>query len=78
MPFEIRHFVETNFYLRKDRSTHSISIISMILLHVMQGRQEGGGGAEGAKYLGPGLVWGARNLYKTSGHCATVKRVGGP
>ena len=31
MPFEIRHFVETNFYLRKDRSTHSISIISMII-----------------------------------------------
>ena len=31
MPFEIRHFVETNFYLRKDRSTHSISIISMDL-----------------------------------------------
>ena len=30
MPFEIRHFVETNFYLRKDRSTHSISIISMV------------------------------------------------
>ena len=36
------------------------------------------GGAEGAKYVGPGLVWGARNLDKTSGHCATVKRVGGP
>ena len=31
MPFEIRHFVETNCYLRKDRSTHSISIISMAL-----------------------------------------------
>ena len=33
MPFEIRHFVETNFYLRKDRSTHSISIISMIEIY---------------------------------------------
>ena len=30
MPFEIRHFVATNLYLRKDRSTHSISIISMV------------------------------------------------
>ena len=39
-----------------------------------QGRREGGG----AKYLGPGLVWGARNFDKTSGHCAIVKRVGGP
>ena len=29
MPFEIHHFVRTNFYLRKDRSTHSIFIISM-------------------------------------------------
>ena len=38
-------------------------------------RGEAGGGA---KYLGPGLVRGARNLDKTSGHCATVKRVGGP
>ena len=35
-------------------------------------------GAGGAQYLGPGLVWGARNLDKTSGHCTTVKRVGGP
>ena len=34
MPFEIRHFVETNFYLRKDRSTHSISIISMALVRL--------------------------------------------
>ena len=41
-----------------------------------QGRREGGAG--GAKYLGPGLVWGARNFDKTSGHCATVKMVGGP
>ena len=38
----------------------------------------GEGGAGGAKYLGPGLVWGVRNFDKTSGHCATVKRVGGP
>ena len=38
----------------------------------------GGGQLGGAKYLGPGLVWGARNLDKTSGHCATVKRIGGP
>ena len=34
MPFEIRHFVETNFYLRKIRSTHYISIISMKLANV--------------------------------------------
>ena len=33
MPFEIRHFVETNFYLRKGRSTHSISIISVGFTH---------------------------------------------
>ena len=43
-----------------------------------QGQQDGGGGAGGAKYLGPRLIGGARNLDKTSGHCATVKRVGGP
>ena len=41
-----------------------------------QGRREGGG--RGAKYLGPGLVWGGRNFDKTSGHCATIKTVGGP
>ena len=46
--------------------------------YALQGRREGGGGAGGAKYLGPGLVRGGRNLDKTSGHCATVKRVGGP
>ena len=45
--------------------------------YALQGRREGGGRG-GAKYLGPGLVRGARNLDKTSGHCATVKRVGGP
>ena len=28
MPFEIHHFVETIFLLKKDRSTHSMSIIS--------------------------------------------------
>ena len=34
-----------------------------------------GGGAGEAKYLGPGLVrGGGRNLDKTSGHCATVKK----
>ena len=38
----------------------------------------GGRGGGGAKYLGPGLVWEARNFDKASGHCATVKRVGGP
>ena len=48
MPFEIRHFVETNFYLRKDRSTHSISIISMIQMHVAGG---GVGGLESIKLL---------------------------
>ena len=42
------------------------------------GERGGGGGAGGTKYLGPGLVRGARNLDKTSGHCATVKRVGVP
>ena len=31
-----------------------------------------GGAGGGAKYLGAGLVWGARNFDKTSGHCATV------
>ena len=44
--------------------------------YAKQGRREGGAG--GAKYLGPGLVWGARNLDKTPGYCAIVKRVGGP
>ena len=29
IPFEIRHFVETKFSLRRDRSTHSVSINSM-------------------------------------------------
>ena len=29
MPLEIRHFVETKFWLRKNRSMHPISIISM-------------------------------------------------
>ena len=38
----------------------------------------GGGGAERAKYLEPDWFGGARNLDKTSGHCATGKRVGGP
>ena len=37
-----------------------------------------GGGGRGGKIPGARLVWGARNLDKTSGHCATVKRVGGP
>ena len=36
-----------------------------------------GGGQGGAKYLGPELVWDPRNLDKTSGHCAAVKRVEG-
>jgi hypothetical protein len=31
MPFSMRHFMETNLLLRKDRSTHSMSIISMLL-----------------------------------------------
>ena len=38
---------------------------------------KGGGGQRGQNTWGQtGL--GARNLDKTSGHCATVKRVGGP
>ena len=37
-----------------------------------------GGGGRGGKIPGARLVWGAQNLDKTSGHCATVKRVGGP
>ena len=44
-------------------------------VHLIFKAGERGGGA---KYLGPGLVWGPRNLDKTSGHCAAVKRVGGP
>ena len=43
MPFEIRHFVETIFLLRKDRSTHSMSIISMICTQT-QSRYRGGTG----------------------------------
>ena len=39
---------------------------------------KGGGGGRGGKIPGARLVWGAQNLDKTSGHCATVKRVGGP
>ena len=37
-----------------------------------------GGGAGGGKIPGARTGWGARNLDKTSGHCATVKRVGCP
>ena len=38
---------------------------------------EGGGGGRGGKIPGARLVWGAQNLDKTSGYCATGKRVGG-
>ena len=34
------------------------------------------GGGRGGKILGARTGLGARNLDKTSGHCATVKRVG--
>ena len=37
-----------------------------------------GGGARGAKYLGPGLVRGPEVLVKRLVIGATVKRVGGP
>ena len=40
----------------------------------IQGRREGGGG----KIPGAQAGLGARNLYKTSGHWATVKRVWSP
>ena len=36
--------------------------------------KRGGGGGRGAKYLGPGLVWGAQNFDKTSGHCELLSR----
>ena len=39
---------------------------------------ERGGGGAGGKIPGARTGLGARNLDKTSGHCATVKRVGGP
>jgi hypothetical protein len=35
MPFSMRHFVETIFLLRKDRSTHSMSIISMSHTYIL-------------------------------------------
>ena len=38
----------------------------------------GEGGGQGDKIPGARAGLGARNLDKTSGHCATVKRVGGP
>ena len=37
-----------------------------------------GGGQGGQNTWGPDWFKGARNFDKTSGHCATVKRVGGP
>ena len=39
---------------------------------------ERGGGRGGGKIPGARTGLGARDLDKTSGHCATVKRVGGP
>ena len=39
---------------------------------------ERGGGGRGGKIPGVRTGLGARNLDKTSGHCATVKRVGAP
>ena len=36
------------------------------------------GGAGGSKIHGARTGLGARDLDKTSGHCATVKKVGGP
>ena len=46
-----------------------------IIVNIKAGKR---GGGRGGKIPGARLVWGAQNLDKTSGHCATVKRVGGP
>ena len=59
-------------------STSIRSIQSCKTRDLEKGRREGGGGAGRAKYLGPEWVWGPQNFDETSGHCAAVKRVGGP
>ena len=50
----------------------------MNLALIIAGKAGKRAGAGKAKYLGPGLVRGARNLDKTTDHCAIVKRDGGP
>ena len=59
------------------KKLHRGNFFGVVSLLSNQAGEKGGGGREG-KIPGARIGLGARNLDKTSGHCAAVKRVGGP
>ena len=52
--------------------------LNKVFMHTILSRPTRGGGGRGGKIPGARTGLGTRNLDKTSGHCATVKRVGAP
>ena len=52
--------------------------VSFVIMTLVSRPARGGGGQGGGKISGARTGLGARNFDKTSGHCATAKRVGGP